>query len=165
MDKIATWQNLLSLRHISKFQQSYIKNKVTGCWEWNGGAGPRSYGSFFIKKQKGKSIRPLAHRVSYFIYNGFYSDEFKVCHKCDNPECVNPSHLFLGTQLDNLTDCKEKGRFYNQQKTHCKRGHEFTESNIYWTGRNKDRRECLLCKRAYKRSWRQARRQKGLKVS
>lgn len=54
--------------------------------------------------------RIYAHRAAYLLANGVLSDGLKVCHSCDNPLCINPRHLFLGTQGDNVRDCKQKGR-------------------------------------------------------
>lgn len=80
-----------------------IKNE-NGCWGWSGSIMNKGYGCFSVHY---KSM--LAHRVSYEIHKGECAGKF-VCHTCDNPICTNPEHLFLGTQLENMTDCIEKGR-------------------------------------------------------
>ena len=97
------------------------------CIEWEGSRFPRGYG----RAPGGK----YAHREAFFQAYGFYPPV--VRHRCDNPPCVNPAHLVAGTQLDNLQDMFDRGRARrargketaNGAKTHCKSGHEFTESN------------------------------------
>lgn len=86
---------------------SYVdrSDDVDRCWIWRGNVGSSGYGRFGIN-----CGRYLAHRVSYMIFNGHFPDEMFICHTCDNPLCVNPSHLFLGTNQDNIADMVRKGR-------------------------------------------------------
>lgn len=81
-----------------------------GCWIWTGSRGRRGYGNFAIIEGKGVMRSILAHRLSYELANGEFSDDLCVLHKCDNPPCVNPDHLFLGTRYDNVQDMRAKGR-------------------------------------------------------
>lgn len=81
--------------------------KTDGCWIWTGYCQKNGYGTIHC----GKGSIKRAHRISYEIHCGKIPDGLYVCHKCDNPSCVRPDHLFLGTQLDNIRDCISKGRF------------------------------------------------------
>jgi len=75
------------------------------CWEWVGATLNTGYG---VMNVNGKII--LCHRISYVLANGFLDDKMFVCHSCDNPKCINPAHLFTGTQLDNMRDMARKDR-------------------------------------------------------
>jgi len=79
-------------------------NKTAGCWLWAAGSSA-GYGVFHVKR---KVMR--AHRVAYILANGSIPKGLLVCHSCDNPLCVNPDHLWVGTQKDNMKDAREKGR-------------------------------------------------------
>ena len=87
--------------------------KTDTCWLWTGGVKSPGYGNFQIGRGTlSRSQRPtkLAHRVSWEIYNEIIPDGLLVCHSCDNPSCVRPSHLFLGTVKDNALDMVRKRR-------------------------------------------------------
>ena len=80
----------------------------SGCWEWTGGKS-HGYGQTRIHELWGSS--PVyAHRLSALIEYGPIPSNLRVCHHCDNPKCIRPDHLFLGTDADNLGDMKAKGR-------------------------------------------------------
>lgn len=94
-----------------KFLKLYKENKQTGCWIWIGDINGGGYGTIH------EIDRPrLANRVSWELHKGEIPKGIVVCHKCDNTKCVNPNHLFLGTQKDNIRDAIKKGRFQSGER-------------------------------------------------
>lgn len=77
------------------------------CWEWSAYTNRGGYGTFHVSERVGQM---LAHRYSYELHFGLIKTGMKVLHECDTPACVNPGHLILGTQKDNVRDMIEKGR-------------------------------------------------------
>ena len=115
--------------------------KTDQCWLWLAGKNKDGYGKVKIH---GRSLQ--AHRVSWEIHHGPIPAGLNVLHRCDNPACVNPAHLFVGTALDNNRDRDAKGRNGCSKRTHCPRGHEYTHENTtVWNGT----RKCRACKREY----------------
>ena len=85
--------------------ESKIDKSIDDCWHWNAGKNHLGYGQFWMD---GKEF--ASHRVSYYLFNRTNPRNLFVLHKCDVPSCVNPDHLFLGTQKDNVRDAFAKGR-------------------------------------------------------
>lgn len=108
--------NALRVYIENKVNRSYKSNDLCDlneCWEWNKTI-DRKYGLLHFSNNKG-----IAHRISYIIKNGYIPKDMIVCHKCDNPPCINPNHLFVGTYSDNAKDAVSKGRYGNNGK--CER--------------------------------------------
>lgn len=117
------------------------------CWEWTGplvnGRGQISTPPTTVG---GRAKALYAHRYSAKLHFGMFDERLLVCHHCDNPKCVNPAHLYLGTVVDNARDRTVRRRTHRMNDTHCHRGHEFTPQNTYLhptTGR-RGCRECRL---------------------
>jgi hypothetical protein len=118
--------------------------KTDTCWIWTGRkSGKNDYGGF---NSGNKHYR--THRYSYELYFGPIPVGLEVLHKCDTPLCVNPEHLFLGTQKDNINDAKKKGRLHARfyPNDFCKNGHRIGTDG-------KGERVCLVCRneRSYNR--------------
>ncbi len=113
-------------------------HKTDSCWEWTGSLDRAGYGRFGFRSTNWK-----ASRVSWTLTFGEIPAGIHVCHKCDNPKCVRPEHLFLGDYQANMDDMNSKGRNGHKAKTHCPRGHEYSGENL-WISKAGGR-TCLIC--------------------
>lgn len=123
-------------RDIERFWSKVDKSGE--CWLWTGGKSG-GYGYF---KVNGSTLR--ANRLAYEIEHGEIPEGMLVCHSCDTPACVNPAHLWLGTDKDNQADKVAKGRHPNHRKTECPKGHPYSF-------RGDGRRYCLTCSNEWNR--------------
>jgi hypothetical protein len=132
---------------------------ATGCWEWQGFCfefrnikpGQRGYPSGSYRGQ-----RCRVHRKALELKLGrLLSKHENACHRCDNPPCINPEHLFAATQEHNKLDEVAKGRSFYANKTHCKRGHPFDERNTEHqvSPKGRPRRACRECTRMRARQY------------
>ena len=133
-----------------RFYNRFFEND-NGCWIWIG-AKQHSYGKMRFMM---KDVR--AHRASWMIHFGEIPEGMSVLHRCDTPLCVNPNHLFLGTQQENMADKVAKGRIgntalHNRIKTHCPQGHELSGDNLYT---HKNGRYCRACRSIQNRKYKE----------
>jgi hypothetical protein len=119
--------------------------KGEGCWLWTASTS-RGYGQ--ISPGVAGSPPLKAHRVSWEIANGPIPEGLFVCHRCDNPRCVRPDHLFLGSNADNAADMKAKCRANNgySRRTHCPKRHPYSGANLFTDRRGW--RKCRTCEDA-----------------
>ena len=110
------------------------------CWPWKGTLLIKGYGVLCYKQKR----MMAAHLSLLFNHSLTVPEGMFVCHTCDNPICVNPSHLFIGNNSDNMRDAVSKGRHFQIKKTHCPKGHEYSIDNTYH-GVNKKGRNCRKC--------------------
>lgn len=99
----------VSNRHVpfaERFERSYIPEPNSGCWLWHGR--PRGSNAYGGISRHGRTV--TAHRASWELFKGYVPDGMFVLHRCDNSACVNPDHLFLGSEQDNSDDKVSKGR-------------------------------------------------------
>ena len=120
-------------------------NKTDTCWLWLGKPDAKGYGRLNVNDNESG----YAHRIAYELWIGpIPKDKPFICHHCDTPLCINPSHLFAGTAKDNNQDCARKKRHKENKKTHCIKGHEYSVENTYV---HKNKRQCRICKKMRKK--------------
>lgn len=130
---------------VASFATKYVVDE-SGCWLWHGSKMVNGYGLVWSGERM-----ESAHRTSWRIHRGEIPDGLFVCHTCDVRNCVNPDHLFLGTNTDNMRDCSAKGRTHGKDKTHCPKGHPYAGENLYV--RSSGSRTCVTCDREKSREW------------
>ena len=117
------------------------------CWSWRGRRLHDGRGIF-----RYRSDEATAPRWAWMLHNGLTIPKgLEACHSCDNPNCVNPRHIWIGSHADNMRDASRKNRLSRQgnvvtkAKTHCPQGHPYDEANTYWY---RGHRQCLTCRRS-----------------
>lgn len=115
------------------------KETPSGCWEYQGGGNELGYVQMTFHGKKW-----MVHRFIFWHVKGPFDLSLDCCHKCDNPPCCNPDHIFTGDPKANGKDCVEKGRHYKAVRTHCPKGHLYAEHGVEYV-KGKNWRTCKIC--------------------
>jgi hypothetical protein len=161
------WRKSTRLSFTERFWSKVDKNGPTlrvelgPCWIWKGHTAENGYGRFAWRDADLRVQSRPAHVVAWEQSNGReLPDGMYGCHRCDNPPCCNPDHVFPGTSQENRLDCIAKGRHSRdnsagtsasaraqKSRAHCKNGHPFSGHNLYFDRRSGARR-CRACAKA-----------------
>jgi hypothetical protein len=142
----------INVEKVKELFWSKVNIDPDGCWGWSGAKSPRGYGVMTINNKK-----KIATHVSWWLETGDWPTAWML-HKCDNPPCIRPDHLFVGNQTDNMRDAHSKGRTKNTfvEKEFCKHGHPMSGDNvglINSKARGKILRYCKECSKLMNQKW------------
>jgi len=138
------WEAIVNKDRVDYIKSSSILDPLSDCWVWLKYCNPFGYG---VLSYGGKKI--LAHRHSWEAFNGEIQNDLWVLHKCDNPYCVNPDHLFLGNHQDNTDDMMKKGRHVPQTSQPKMRGEDNPHSKLTLEEVNDIKRKYIPYKYSY----------------
>lgn len=129
---------------ISRFWPNVDRRGPDDCWPWRGGRDDSGYGLFCFTDASGKRRKTRAHRWLLGHLRGKPlilkpTGLEDGCHRCDNPPCCNPAHLYVGTRKQNIADAVERTRLWQLKVTHCPQGHEYTYNP---SGKHRRCKEC-----------------------
>lgn len=110
-----------------RFWSKVTKRKPDECWPWHRTVNANGYGHYSIKANRTTQVAFLAHRIAYFLTYGDFPESAHICHRCDNPPCCNPKHLFLGNPQTNNQDKVSKNR---QHKGMTHPFHKLTDADV-----------------------------------
>lgn len=134
------------MNHIGTFFDRVSQDPISGCWNWQRHKNSKGYGVVCFR---GKTAS--AHRVSATLFSGFdFDSPLHILHRCDNPSCVNPKHLFAGGNVENQRDSVLKGRHHSVRVASCPNGHPYSGDNLYIHPTTKAR-ACRECHKVWNR--------------
>ena len=131
------------------FWQRVERRAHDDCWLYQGARTKHGYGNV-ARHLHGKRRNVNASRVAAWLAHGPFTDDLHVCHRCDNPPCCNPAHLFVASQSGNMRDSVDKGRHrWKVRPLYCAKGHWIAGDNVYVS--NDGARRCRECNIAAQR--------------
>jgi len=113
-----------------KFWEKVNKKGKDDCWEWLAGRNHKNYGNFYVSIGNSKDKHWIAHRMAWKLTYGEIPKGLHICHHCDNPPCVNPNHLWIGTNKDNILDASRKGRLVRKIRGEDHHKSKLTEKEV-----------------------------------
>jgi hypothetical protein len=121
----------------------------SGCWEWIAGKFPNGYGHAHVRRGFKDYVSAGAHRIAWALTNGPIPDGLVIDHLCRNRACVNPAHMEVVSQRENVLrgDSPQTSRARWRGQTHCKRGHSLTDSSNVYVIPTTGSRQCKACRR------------------